>query len=196
VSATAAILAGGASTRMGEPKAVIELGGRPLIGYPIGAARAGGLEPIVIAKRGSELPPLDCPVVEEPDEPRHPLCGIVAALRHTAPAGVLIVACDMPFVEDTLLAWLASHRGTVVPERGGLLEPLLARYGGGDLGALEQALERGAPLREAVAALSPRVIREGDLGRFGEPDLLCMNVNSPDELATAEALLVSRAPRP
>jgi molybdopterin-guanine dinucleotide biosynthesis protein A len=181
---------------MGRPKATLELGGRPLISYPIGVARAAQLDPVVVAKRDSELPALDCPVVEEPDEPRHPLCGIVAALRHTEPAGVLVLACDMPFVEPTLLAWLASHPGTVVPERAGTLQPLLARYGGRDLPALEDALGRDVPLQETVAALPPSLIPERDLGRFGDPELLCMNVNSPDELAAAELLLTDRAPRP
>lgn len=196
MSGTVAILAGGVSRRMGRSKAALELAGRPLVSYPIGAARSVGLDPIVIAKRDSELPALDCPVIAEPDQPRHPLCGIVAALHHVAPAGVVVVGCDMPFVEDTLLAWLASHSGTVVPERQGRLEPLLARYGGRDLGALEAALGRGAPLREAVAGLSPTLVAEPDLVRFGDPDLLCMNVNTPDELAEAERLLASRAPRP
>jgi molybdopterin-guanine dinucleotide biosynthesis protein A len=49
----AAILAGGRSSRMGEPKAGIELAGRPLISYPIAAARIAGLEPLVVAKAAS-----------------------------------------------------------------------------------------------------------------------------------------------
>ena len=48
-----AVLAGGASRRMGAPKACVELGGRPLISYPLEAAAAAGLSAVVVAKDAS-----------------------------------------------------------------------------------------------------------------------------------------------
>lgn len=192
MDAIVAILAGGRSTRMGRPKALVELAGRPLIDYPIAAARSVGLEPWVIAKRDSALPPLDCRFVEEPPRPFHVLCGVVAALRAAAPKPVVAVGADMPFVEDKLLAWLASHLGTTVVEAGGLLQPLLARYDPAEVGPLEAALERAAPARDAVAALDPDLVREEDLRRFGEPRLLCFNVNTPADLQQAERLASAR----
>ena len=50
------VLAGGLSRRMGQPKAGVLLGGRPLIAWPLAAARAAGLEAVVVAKAGSVLP--------------------------------------------------------------------------------------------------------------------------------------------
>ncbi|MDE3070224.1 MAG: NTP transferase domain-containing protein, partial [Acidobacteriota bacterium] len=82
-----AVLAGGAARRLGGAKATALLGGRPLISYPIAAARAAGFETVVVAKAASPLPEiarLGCEVVTETDERRHPLSGIVAALRHAA----------------------------------------------------------------------------------------------------------------
>jgi molybdopterin-guanine dinucleotide biosynthesis protein A len=73
--ASAIVLAGGAGTRLGRPKAAATLAGRPLVEHVLAAAREGGLEPIVVARADSALPPLDCPVVIEPAQPRHPLCG-------------------------------------------------------------------------------------------------------------------------
>jgi len=93
-----AILAGGRSRRMGRPKPGVELGGRPLISYPLEAARGAGLGPWIVAKRETELPPGDCRLLIEPDEPRHPLLGVVTALRAARPAPVVVVAADMPFV--------------------------------------------------------------------------------------------------
>jgi molybdopterin-guanine dinucleotide biosynthesis protein A len=98
---------------MGRPKAPLTLAGRPLIGYPIAAARKAGLEPLVFAKPGSELPPLDCEVLEEPAEPIHPLTGIVAALGH-AGAPVVVLACDMPLVPAALIAELAGRDADLV----------------------------------------------------------------------------------
>ena len=68
--ATAAVLAGGAGSRLGGAKAMALLDGRPLIAHVLAAVRAGGLEPVVVAKADSPLPPLDCPVVFEPAQPR------------------------------------------------------------------------------------------------------------------------------
>ena len=66
-----AVLAGGLSRRMGEPKAVVELAGRPLVARVVSTVGSAGLEPIVVAKPDSPLPPLDCRVLSEPSEPRH-----------------------------------------------------------------------------------------------------------------------------
>ena len=81
----AAVLAGGRSRRMGSPKALVELGGRPLLAWAVAAALDAGLEAVVVAKPGSELPPLDVPVWPEPEQPAHPLVGVVAALERAAP---------------------------------------------------------------------------------------------------------------
>jgi molybdopterin-guanine dinucleotide biosynthesis protein A len=196
VEAIVAILAGGRSTRMGRPKAGIELAGKPLIAHPIDAARAVGLEPWVIAKPGSELPALDCRVLEEPEQPIHPLTGIVTALRATAPWPVLALGADMPFVEDKLMAWLASQTATAVAEVDGRLQPLLARYDAAVVDQLQRALEQGAAARDAVRELEPLIVGEEDLRRFGDPRTLCFNVNTPGDLREAERIIAARAALP
>lgn len=188
--AVGAILAGGASTRMGAPKAMAELAGRPMVARVVSTVGSAGLEPVVVAKPDSPLPPLDCRVLSEPSEPRHPLTGIVTALRASAGRGVVAIACDMPLVPSRLLRTLAEREGaTVVCERDGRLEPLLGRYSPASLAALDEALERGAAVRDAVAALDPEVVGEEEIARFGDPELILFNVNSPDDLRIAERLL-------
>ena len=44
-------------------------------------------------------------------------------------------------------------------------------------------------MREAVAALDPYVIPEDRVARFGDPERIFFNVNTPDDLADAERLL-------
>jgi molybdopterin-guanine dinucleotide biosynthesis protein A len=184
-----AILAGGRSRRMGQPKPSLELDGRPLISYPLAAARGARLEPWIVAKRGSELPPLDCRVLEEPDEPRHPLLGIVTALRAARPAPVIAVAADMPFVTGELLSGLAAQGTTAAVAAAGRLQPLLARYDTAALEPLEGALAAEASATAALAELEPETIGEAELRRFGDPSRLCFNVNSPADLERAERLL-------
>ena len=185
-----AVLAGGRGSRIGAPKATVELAGRPLIDYPLAAVGDAGLEPLVVAKTDTALPPLYCRAIREPDLPRHPLCGIVAALRSAGGRPLVIVGCDMPFVSAALLAWLgSSSEPLVVPSVGGSLQPLLARYDRVLLPALEAALDREAPLQRTVESLRPRMVAEEELARFGEPGLLCLNVNTREDLEAAERVL-------
>jgi molybdopterin-guanine dinucleotide biosynthesis protein A len=185
-----AVLAGGASRRMGTPKATLELGGRPLLEYPLAAVQGAGLEPAVVAKRHSTLPPLAVPRWDEPAEPTHPLTGIVAALAAARGRPVLAVACDMPFVTAELVADLAAHTAPlVVPEADGRLHPLLARWDPALLPTLRDALAREAPLHELAEELAATRIVEAELRRFGEPARLLFNVNDPGDLERAAAML-------
>jgi molybdopterin-guanine dinucleotide biosynthesis protein A len=151
----AAVLAGGRGRRMGAPKPLALLGGTPLIERPLAAARAAGLDPVVVAKTGTPLPE-GLRVWHEPDEPFHPLLGIVTALEYAGGA-VVAMACDQPFVPAELLARLAAGpEGAVRAE--GRIEPFPARYEPAWLPALRAALEREAPMRATLEALAPATI--------------------------------------
>jgi molybdenum cofactor guanylyltransferase len=189
-AALGAVLAGGRSRRMGAPKALVPLAGRPLITYPLEAVRGTSLEPVVIAKPDSELPRVSCRVVREPAEPAHPLHGIITALSESGGAPIVAIGCDMPLVSAALLQWLAELDAAVaVLEVSGRMQPLVARYDSEVAPSLRGALRRGAPLRDALGELGPRVVSETELSRFGEPGLLCMNVNTPEDLERAAAVL-------
>jgi molybdopterin-guanine dinucleotide biosynthesis protein A len=93
-----AVLAGGSGSRLGGSKPSVELAGRPLVSYPMAALSGASERVVVVCKPDTELP--DLPGLErwnEPEEPRHPLTGIVHALERAA-APVLVCAADMPFV--------------------------------------------------------------------------------------------------
>ncbi|MGN6256456.1 MAG: molybdenum cofactor guanylyltransferase [Solirubrobacterales bacterium] len=184
-----AVLAGGVGSRMGGSKVCADLHGQPLVAYPLAAVEEAGLEAVVCAKPGDELPPLEAPVLREPAQPRHPLCGVVAALRAGEGRPVVVVACDLPFVSAGLIRLLAeAPERLVVPALDGRLQPLLTRYEPSLLPELEAALEREEPLTRSVEALQPRLLGEDELARYGDPHRLLFNVNDADDLRRAEAL--------
>ena len=183
-------MAGGRGTRMGGPKAAVELAGRPLIAYPIATARDAGLEPIVVAKSGSALPALDCEVLIEPDEPAHPLAGIVAALE-AFDEPLVCIACDLPLLPASLITELAAREQPLVIPADPRPQPLVARWDPELLPQLRAWLATAAPMRRLVAELGAEVIAGEELTRFGDPGVIFMNVNDPEGLARVEASLVA-----
>jgi len=183
------VLAGGASARMGAPKATIELGGVALGERAARALRGAGLEVKWVAKEGDALPESAASVWIESRPERHPLAGILEALERARGKAVVVIACDMPFVAPALVADLAGREGTVVPETGGRLHPLLARYDPEATAALTAGYEARASLHEAVRDAGATIVPESEVARFGDPERLLFNVNSPADLARAEELL-------
>ncbi|HEY8771435.1 MAG TPA: NTP transferase domain-containing protein [Thermoleophilaceae bacterium] len=180
-----AVLAGGRGRRLGGSKPAAELAGRSLASYPA-AALAGVCERVaVVCKAGTELPEL--PGLErwdEPEEPRHPLTGIVHALER-ANGPVLVCAADMPFVTADALRTLLQGAGgafapAVVAVADGVLQPVLGLYAPAALDKLREAPD-GAPLTETVESLDP--------ARVALPPALVRSIDTPEELAEAEELL-------
>ena len=170
-----AVLAGGLGRRVGGGKPGVELAGRPLIAWPLAAAAEAGLEAIVVAKAATPLPAVAAPVWIEPDEPVHPLTGLVHALERAGARDVIALGCDMPFVTAGALRALAGAPAPAGPE------PLLARYGAAQLPSLRAALAAQAPLRATFAELHPAAVAI---------DPACLrNVNTPADLRAAVTTL-------
>lgn len=187
----AAILAGGAGSRMGEPKATVELAGRPLLAYPIAAARAAGLAPFVVAKDETPLPDLDCSLLVEPGAPRHPLTGIVAALEH-ARTPIVVLPCDAPLVPPDLLAALASARSPLAMPDDPRPQPLIARYSPSLLDRLRAGRDSGRPLTEVCESIGGLRLGESRLGLMGDPEQMFANANEPADLERIEDILRAR----
>jgi len=182
----AIVLAGGRGRRLGGDKASAMLDGAPLIAHVLAAVRAGGLEPLVVAKRDTALPELDCRIVREPDLPRHPLCGILAGLRAIEGPAAVVCPTDMPFLEGGLLAWLHSlPEPLVVVRDASRIQPLLGRYAASLEPALAALLPEQPSLADVAQRLGARIVQEHELRRFGDPARMLANVNTPGELARA-----------
>lgn len=166
---------------MGSPKPLAELGGRPLITYPMEAVLATGLPAVVVAKAWMYLPAFGVPVWTEPDEPFHPLAGIVAALEQ-AGEPVVAVACDQPWLEPALIARLAGAEGSAAYAVEGRLEPFPARYEPASLGVLREALAARASLRATLERLAPGILGEVD-------PAVVAGVNTTEALAEARRRL-------
>ncbi len=183
---TVAVLAGGASTRMGRNKALLPIRGRPLIAHIVERLRPLADEVIVVTREREPYLFLGLPIATDRYADVGPLAGLHAALEAAHGDLVALVACDMPFVSAEVFAFLlALARGAdvVMPRIGGREEPLHAVYRREVcLPAVEAAI--GAGQRRLIAFL-PRVrvryVDEDELRRV-DPDLRSfVNVNTPEE---------------
>jgi len=191
---TGVILAGGRASRYGGlPKGLERVGSRRIIDRVAGTLRHV-VDDLLLIANAPEADAWLPGVRRRPDviADAGSLGGIHAALSH-AQSGVLVVAWDMPFVPVELLRRLRAMAATfdaVVPEseskRG--VEPLCAYYAAACLAPIEQRLQRGD--RRVVSFFDDvRVARVPyeQVQRYGDPNIMFMNVNSPDELALANS---------
>jgi molybdopterin-guanine dinucleotide biosynthesis protein A len=187
------LLAGGRGARMGGPKLGVALRGKPLMSYPLQALCAALTDVAVIGKPDVELPSLSGVAVWiEPQEPQHPLVGVVEGLALAGGRSVLVCAADLPFITAEVISRLAAapaHGAPAVIAKGvdSGPQPLLGRYEPAAAELLAPAArEARAPVREAVAAIGPGLLEVDEQVLF--------NVNSPDDLLLAAALLDSHGP--
>jgi molybdenum cofactor guanylyltransferase len=185
------VLAGGQGRRIGGSKAVVRLLGRPLISYPLEAMASVLTEVVVVAKPDTELPSMaGVTVWIEPELPQHPVVGIRHALTLAGGRPIMVCAADLPLVTPALIDRIVhehpSGAPAVVASHAGSVQPLLGCYRHGALEHLARAVDQ--PLRELVATLGARVFEVPDADEL-------FNVNSPDDLLQATAMLDRRASR-
>ena len=185
-------LAGGASSRMGRDKALLELGGVPLV---VRAVRL--LEPLVESPAVIALPArfngLGLRVIADEKPGLGPLGGIATALRITVHSWNLIVACDLPYLTADWLSYLieraiSSRDDAVLPVSDGGPEPLCAMYHQRALAAIAPALARGVrKITDGLTGLAILQIAPLEVKAFDSGGQLFKNINSVEEYEAARA---------
>lgn len=199
------ILAGGASTRFGSPKALATVGGRRIIDRVAQALSAAVPEVVVSANDPDLFEGLGLPVRPDDVPGAGPLGGILTALRWAAERGrpgALVVACDMPWVSAGVLRMIAERAASteadaVVPESGGRrgLEPLCAWYSIRCIPRVERMIAEGEGRvhRLLIGGVPADVIPLAEVRRTGDPERIFLNVNTVDDLRVAEERAVPPA---
>jgi len=181
---------------MGQDKLPLELDGVPLI-TRVHRTLEPACEKVLIVGGDGPSPPRARRIPDLRPENTGPLAGIEAGLQAAQCPSVFVAAGDMPFLNSGFVRFLLGllvERGVpaVLPRWGGRLHPLCAAYErDAVLPAVEAALNAGVrAVREVVGGL-PGVlyVGEAELRAFGDPERLLMNVNSPADLALAQAML-------
>jgi len=193
VRITGVIQAGGRSTRMGgEPKALLELGGKRIVERVVDALGAVLADLLVVTNTPERYAFLGVPMVADRYPDGGALGGIFTGLDAARGDAAFTVACDMPFLSPDVMRLVLARAGeadVVIPRVDGQYETMHALYTKACLPAMETRLRAG---QLKIVGFFPDVrVLEIDavaVARHRAPQVAFMNVNTPDELARARAL--------
>jgi len=202
----AIVLAGGRSLRFGSNKALQTLGGKPLICHVID--RLASLDDIAVvigrrerATKYRAVLPKRVRVINDYEEGKNPLIGVVSGLQSAVSDYVAVLACDAPFVNDAVIDFLfrcALDGDAAVPRwDGGRIEPLQAVYQRlPALSAAQEALgDKDASHREMINRLR-RVVYvsvESEIRRIDPSLHTFFNINTREDLSIAKRILAEES---
>jgi molybdopterin-guanine dinucleotide biosynthesis protein A len=188
---TGVVLAGGRSLRVGRDKALLELGGKPLIAIVADRMASVCQEVIIASGPTVRYADLGFSVVTDRYSDVGALAGLHAGLKAASHEVALVVGCDMPFLNPRLLRafveWVEGFDAAIF-KQGENVEPLHAAYRRTCLEPIEAAIRAGQRRiisffpRVRVRHVTPEEVRQID------PDLRSFrNVNTPEEWQAAQA---------
>lgn len=185
MNATAIILAGGKSSRMGTNKALLPVGGKPNIKLIKEQLAPFFSDMMVVTNDFEAYEFLQVPMIKDEYNGKGPLAGIQTGLKNSRTETNFFVACDMPFVSGELakhLVELCDDYEGVVPVINGTLHPLFSVFKKSVLSKVEQCLrEDRLKIRDLLEELDILYVNEGDLERVmvGNIEKIFYNMNYP-----------------
>lgn len=185
------VLCGGRSSRMGQPKCWLPIGGEPMLLRVVRVVGSVSAPVVVVAAVGQELPPLPdgVEVVRDEAEGNGPLQGLAAGLAvlvDRADAAV-VTGCDCPLLTPDVLRRLIELRGSAaacVPVVEDVPRPLPGVYAVGVRAEVQALLAAGRlRLGGLLERVPTRLVRPAEFADLA-PNLDALrNVNTPADYA-------------
>jgi molybdopterin-guanine dinucleotide biosynthesis protein A len=183
------ILAGGENRRMGTDKAFLEIDGRPMIEHILDVFSKLFERTIVVTNTPDRYRNYDVEVTSDVLDIRGPLTGIYSGLLKSADEYNFVAACDMPFLNPRLIAYMgeiAAGQDAVVPAFNGFLEPLHAIYRRELLSTMEAQIQKqDRRIRGLFDHIQVRYVTEEEIVRFDPLKRSFRNLNTPEEYKEA-----------
>ena len=187
--ATAVVLTGGKSSRMGRPKALLPFDGEPLIVHIVRHLKRVFAETVVVAAPEQELPLLPVALVRDQVAYQGPVSGIYRGLKAATKEVCFVTSCDAPFLDLALISHLLSEISdcdVVVPFWQERFQPLHAIYRRSVAPLLHEQLERGE-LRPIFLydKVRTRKVHEDEIRTLDPEGMSFLNMNSPADYDSA-----------
>lgn len=185
------VLVGGRSERMGRDKALLEVGGKPLLLRTVGLLRTCVVE-VALLGPPERYAGFGIPVYPDRIPGRGPLAALCTGLETSPYEWNAFLACDLPFLEGRFVRKLleralAAHSDAVVPRTQEGWQPLCAAYHRRCLPVFHQALRRPTV---GIVDLLPRLrvdaFGEEEMMQLGFQGRMFENVNTLEQWAEAQ----------
>ena len=190
------VLAGGKSSRLGRDKVVEIIGSKSLLQWVVSCLSFFNRDIILVTAKGQSLPQFtDYPklkVAADIYPGKGSLGGIYTGLAASDSFHNLVVACDMPFLNQALLHYmvqLSTNFDLVVPRWDDMVEPLHAVYSKGCLASIERLLKQGdLSVTRLFSLVKVRYVEAEEIDRFDPKHLSFFNINTEADLEEAREL--------
>ena len=191
------VLTGGKGLRLGQDKALETIGQKSLLEQVVFQLSLFNSSILIVTASERSYPQLDgysrLRVVGDIYPGRGPLGGIYTGLKVSDSLYNLVVACDMPFLNQALLGYItkvSADFDLVVPRLGNMIEPLHAVYSKACLAPIERLLKQGSlGVRELFTLVRVRYVEAEEIDRFDPEHLSFFNINTNSDLARARGLI-------
>jgi len=191
------VLAGGKGLRLGQDKASETIGDRSLLERVVSRLASFNSDILIVSASERTFPQLNgyprLRTVADIYLNKGPLGGVYAGLKASDSFYNLVVACDMPFLNQALLRYMVQISpgfDLVVPRLGELVEPLHAVYSRGCLAPIETLLKQDdLSLRQLFALIKVRYVEAEEIDRFDPQHLSFFNINNEADMEKAKRIM-------
>jgi FdhD protein len=183
---SAAILAGGASIRMGTNKALLLIDGVPIITRSYQILARLFHEVVIVTNSPDDYAFLPCRKVPDVFPEIGSIAGLHSALVHSTQERTFITACDMPFIDPDTVRYLCNIKqesfDAIVPVTTGGQEPLHAVYASKTRAVFEKAIKgNNRKILDILAQMNLRLISLNEIEKDNKSGKSFLNVNTPEE---------------
>lgn len=190
------ILAGGRGLRLGRNKILETINNTSLLQRVISQLRFLDSTLIIVTARGQSFPELsgnpELKIVTDTYPGKGPLVGIYTGLAASDSFYNLVVAGDMPFLNQPLLQYMTQitdNFDLIVPRLGDLAEPLHAIYSKNCLAPAEGLLKQdNLSILDLFPLVRVRYVEAEEINRFDTEHLSFFNINTEADLERARKL--------
>jgi len=190
------VLAGGKGLRLGRDKIVETVGNISLLERVISYLSLFSRDIIIVTASMQSLPQFTAypklKIVADTYPGKGPLGGIYTGLVASDSRYNLVVAGDMPFLNQALLHYmiqLCDDFDLVVPRLGSMVEPLHAVYSKGCLAPIENLFKQGnLKVSDLLTLVRVRYVEAEEINQFDPKHLSFFNINTEADLKIAQEL--------
>lgn len=184
---TVAIIAGGKSSRFGEPKSWATFNGKSMIDYAISLSMQLSDKVIIINGKTLDYSPLGILTIEDEILNCGPIGGLYTALKNATTEKILIMPVDMPFLNKTIYLELLKHQNgnkPVISSSHNGLEPLVSVWSKNNLSVIGEFIQKNQfSLRKPIKALNSIVVNlPGKMENY--PAQCFVNINYKEDLSS------------